>query len=436
MDQQDFRALLSKKDSSTKDIRSKRVKLTDHGQQFHSSATILPPRRVKAGITRDDINARNGSCSNSSRRQRERSEKSLLPSNYTDRVKERSLGNSTQDDRQREIDRLKDQLKRKEISQREYVDRIQELSAGDVESSGMVRGLDRKLLARVKAGEDVFEKPEEVTKKAELELDTLLFQTQQKRTESQSARTGAADVATRDSILATIQEKTMKDANAVPTRQTAIESDLGSKFKRPRTMNPDGTTTESYEENGQKIKLIRDASGKIIKRLVKKHKKPAAATEPVVAAKPQDTAVAVPNQEESMPESSRGEPQSDADSDIFAGVGEYDPFSAPTPDTTATNAATNMGTEHRKYFGDSNSPEPHSGSEMTKKKNPKTFLKDHEGLLAEAEQNLLAKQKTKTTTKAIGKREDAGFGLVFDDDAYATDLRQTLDEDEDDVEEK
>lgn len=401
------------------------------------AANFLAPRRKRTGKgqTGKDIDERAVGSSKGEKRK-----KSLLAEGYTDRVRERST--AAEDEKQKLINELRDLLKRKKLSQDEYFKRLEELSTGDLESAGFVSGLDHKLLARIRAGEDVLLDPTKVVDDAQAEanLEAAFEQAAVRPQASQQIDLGKTDVAagpsksasSRDSLLASLTKTKRKD-------KSVADPALGNKFKRIKSNNPDGSTTESYEENGQKIKLIRDSKGQIIKKLIKKAKVSPVKTEVIARdeeqQQPTPVAVVDPIKEQAMPQI---ELENEVDEDIFADAGEYDPFASTEDRPQDDNRGPGTNDSRKSYFVGESFKQTSSamegeddGADASVPQNVKDFLTRHQPTLAEATATMERQKEAEQRKWMAKKRHDAGFGLVFgDDDAYALDLREVPDEEE------
>src|SRR5687767_551500 len=105
-------------------------------------------------------------------------------SGYVDRAKER--GDEEDDDREERLKALEKSLKDEEIDQDTYERLRFQIAGGDLSSTHLVKGLDFKLLKRIREGEDVYgesktesEAPEEPSEEVDDEFDKLETQTVQ-----------------------------------------------------------------------------------------------------------------------------------------------------------------------------------------------------------------------------------------------------------------
>lgn len=87
-----------------------------------------------------------------------------MASGYVDRAREREEDEA--DDRAERLKALEESLKKEEIDQETFEKMRFQIAGGDLSSTHLVKGLDFKLLERIRRGEDVYEE-----KKAEPEKE-------------------------------------------------------------------------------------------------------------------------------------------------------------------------------------------------------------------------------------------------------------------------
>ena len=197
---------------------------------------------------------------------------SRLAKGYTDRTMERQ--DDEDDERALKLKELQESLKREDIDQETY-DRLQgEIAGGDLSSTHLVKGLDFKLLERVRRGEDVYDpdaKNEEVTQDvaadddAELDEDDELDRLEatevqavdkekiQKKGQLATSGLNPGQKRSRNQILA--------EMKAVREAAKAKElSGLGSKFKKIGAKKAPGTRIER-DNRGREVMIIVDEDG-------------------------------------------------------------------------------------------------------------------------------------------------------------------------------
>ncbi|KAM0493821.1 hypothetical protein ACHAP8_009043 [Fusarium lateritium] len=260
-----------------------------------------------------------------------------LASGYTDRSKERD--EDTDDERVERLKELEKQLKDEEIDQETFEKRRFEIAGGDLSSTHLVKGLDFKLLRRIRDGEDIYEEkkdePEKETEpEPEIDIDNELEQLEGKEVEAtakekaETKKKGQLSTVslapgkkrTRDQILAEL-----KAAREAAKAQQA--NALGDRFKKVGIKQKAGSRIER-DHKGREVLIIVDEDGHE-KRKVRKVQPGADEDEsdrngllmPDKDAKP--LGMEVPEQYKKMEE----EPEEDEDMDIFDGVGDdYDPL--------------------------------------------------------------------------------------------------------------
>ncbi|KAH8890806.1 hypothetical protein GQ53DRAFT_158091 [Thozetella sp. PMI_491] len=198
---------------------------------------------------------------------------SKLAQGYVDRASARN--EEGEDERAAKLKDLEESLKNEEID-RETYDRLRcEIAGGDLESTHLVKGLDFKLLKRVRQGEDVYretttakgdeqEKEHEggVEVDTEDELDRLeateVHAMEKERPRKKKGQLAAASLnpgqkRSRNQILAEL--KAAREA-----AKAKEESSLGSRFKRIGAKKAPGTRIER-DSKGREVMIIIDEDG-------------------------------------------------------------------------------------------------------------------------------------------------------------------------------
>ncbi|KAK3941533.1 protein Red [Diplogelasinospora grovesii] len=202
---------------------------------------------------------------------------SKLASGYVDRARTRQ--EQEDDERAARLAALEESLKKEEIDQATY-DRIRsEIAGGDLSSTHLVKGLDFKLLQRVKRGEDVYNsqptsstdpaaQPESEEKDGEVEdvIDDELERleatevhaitrekTQKKGRLAPTSALNPGQKRSRNQILAEL--KAAREA-----AKAKEESSLGSKFKKIGAKKQPGTRIER-DGKGREVMIIVDEDG-------------------------------------------------------------------------------------------------------------------------------------------------------------------------------
>jgi hypothetical protein len=191
---------------------------------------------------------------------------------YVDRARTRE--EEEQDERAERLKALEESLKKEEID-RETYDRLRsEIAGGDLSSTHLVKGLDFKLLERIRRGEDVYsekEKSREAEEEAQLDEpeadpDDFLEQLEstevkaiekekvQKKGQLATTTLNPSQKRSRNQILAEL-----KAARAAAAKAKE-ELSLGSKFKKIGEKKTPGTRIER-DSRGREVMIIVDEDG-------------------------------------------------------------------------------------------------------------------------------------------------------------------------------
>ena len=279
MNNEQFRRLLlanAAKSGSDKNGASQPASSTPAalGSRLKSSIPMTP--RSVAGARIDfakQLAERSQAADKSNKRFRTSAPKgSRFAEGYVDRAKTRE---EEDDERAERLKALEEALKKEEID-RETYDRLRgEIAGGDLSSTHLVKGLDFKLLARVRRGDDVYsEKPtppgdhgETSEEEREEDPDDVLEQLgsaevkaiekEKVQKKGQFAPTSSllpGQKRSRNQILAEL-----KAARAAAAKAKE-ESSLGSKFKRIGEKKKPGTRIER-DSRGREVMIIVDEDG-------------------------------------------------------------------------------------------------------------------------------------------------------------------------------
>lgn len=254
-----------------------------------------------------------------------------LGSKYVDRAKDRV--DEGADDREERLKALEQSLKDEEIDQETYERLRFQIAGGDLSSTHLVKGLDFKLLKRIREGEDVYgetktdgpeAEPEEPAEDVDDEFDKLETQevhsVEKPKEEKKKGQVSTVSLApgkkrTRDQILAELKA-------ARQAARAEKESALGQGFKKIGAKQMPGSRIER-DSKGREVLIIIDEDGHE-KRKVRKLQPDEGRAEllmPDASSKP--LGMEVPEQYRKKVE----EPEEDEDVDIFDDVGDdYDPL--------------------------------------------------------------------------------------------------------------
>ncbi|KAF7541373.1 hypothetical protein G7Z17_g11964 [Cylindrodendrum hubeiense] len=255
-----------------------------------------------------------------------------LATGYVDRSKERE--DDADDDRAEQLKELEEALKNEDIDQETFQKRRFEIAGGDLSSTHLVKGLDFKLLKRIKEGEDVYgDKEPEEEKEDEPEVDVddefdeledqdvlaVVKEKEKKKGQLSTVTLAPGKKRTRDQILAEL--KASREA------AKAQQDLLGDRFKKIGAKQMPGARIER-DHKGREVLIIVDEDGHE-KRKVRKLQ-PGAEKDDEAArgllvpdkdAKPLGMEVPEQYRKKEEPE------EEEEDIDIFDGVGDdYDPL--------------------------------------------------------------------------------------------------------------
>ncbi|GAB1310913.1 RED-like N-terminal domain-containing protein [Madurella fahalii] len=239
------------------------------------SSIPMTPRSVAGGARVDfakQLAERNKAFEKTQKKIRTSAPKgSRLAEGYVDRAKARQQ--EEDDERAARLEALEESFKKEEID-RETYDRLRsEIAGGDLSSTHLVKGLDFKLLERIRRGEDVYgEKPEtpgaaEEDQQAGFEEDpddaleqlestevkAITREKTQKKGQFATTTLNPGQKRSRNQILAEL-----KAARAAAKAKE--ESSLGSKFKKIGAKKTPGTRIET-DSRGREVMIIVDEDG-------------------------------------------------------------------------------------------------------------------------------------------------------------------------------
>ncbi|KAM4059691.1 RED-like protein [Hirsutella rhossiliensis] len=257
-----------------------------------------------------------------------------LAAGYTDRTKERL--DEAADDRKERLAALEQSLNKGEVDKETYDKLRFEIAGGSLETTHLVKGLDFKLLERVRRGEDVYSNKKgdaSDDKSDEDDVDDAFDELERRevsaiekeQTERKAGQLAAFPVVagkkkSRNQILAELRAS----REAAKAQQV---SSLGSKFKKIGTKQKPGTRIER-DKKGREVLIIVDEDG-YEKRKVRKLKAWEEEDEdgagndlPMPDPRAKPLGMEVPEEYRQ-----RAGPEEDVDDDIFGGVGDdYDPL--------------------------------------------------------------------------------------------------------------
>lgn len=261
-----------------------------------------------------------------------------LAAGYTDRTKART--DEEDNEIAKRIKNLEESMKLGEIDRETFEKLVQEITGGDVGTTHLVKGLDRKLLERVRRGEDVLagqekkaddEAEEEEEAKeipevedafdelAEAEVGPIAREKVEKKGERITSPPPVAGVKrSRNDILKELKRQREQAAAAAAAEQEKRFPTLGPGFRK---INATGETSRiETDERGREILIITGPDGKE-KRKVKKQK---TEEQPAPEVRHDLDDVNKPINMHNLPAPKKDESE---DEDIFEGVGSnYNPL--------------------------------------------------------------------------------------------------------------
>lgn len=257
-----------------------------------------------------------------------------LAAGYTDRTK--AYTDEEDNEIAKRVKNLEESMKKGEIDRETFEKLVQEITGGDVGTTHLVKGLDRKLLERVRRGEDVLggqdkkeeEKEEEETEEvpevedafdelAEADVGPITREKAEKKGEKMTGPRPVAGVKrSRNDILKDLKRQREEAAAAAAAEHEKRFPTLGPGFRK---INAQGDTRIETDEKGREVLIITGPDGKE-KRKVKKQK----VEEPAPEVRHDLDDVNKPINMHNLPAPKKEESE---DEDIFAGVGSnYNPL--------------------------------------------------------------------------------------------------------------
>ena len=260
---------------------------------------------------------------------------SRLAAGYEDRAINRAKSDDEdegdKDDKSKRIKALSEQLKLGNIDRETFDKLSEEITGGDVGSTHLVRGLDRKLLERVRRGEDVMgtgkkaegasedvdddvDVDDEFEKLEQQEVKAIVKEKVEKKGEKAAPPPVAGVKRSRDAILAELKAQ----RKAAQEAKIAALPKLDSRFTKIGEKK--GNTRIEVDEKGREVLITVDEDGNV-KRKVRKVKKEDGELLGGLLEVDRSKAIGM-----IVPELPKA-PSEDEDEDIFAGAGQdYNPL--------------------------------------------------------------------------------------------------------------
>jgi hypothetical protein len=296
---------------------------------------------------------------------------SRLGSGFTDRTQTRY--DDEADDRAARIKALEEQVKLGQLDNATFEALRDQITGGGIDATHLVKGLDRKLLERVRKGEDVLggAKPAD---EADLEDEFEQFEEKEvarverekvvKKGEMAPPPPVAGAKRSRDQILADLKAQRKAQADA----RLAARPELGDKFRDVHSSRP--SSSIEVDAKGREVLITTDEHGNVKKKV---RKVQAPVEEPAVSAQTHkflDEGVAVPAPKPKPIEKPVEAPKDDSDDDIFDGVGDaYDPLGGMEDDDSSDDEDGEVPERVSKPV--TAAPQPESTSEVDARPEPK-----------------------------------------------------------------
>ncbi|GKT55076.1 RED-like protein [Colletotrichum tofieldiae] len=299
------------------------------------SSIPMTPRSVGVGNSRNEfarqLAARNQATQPQKKFRTSTPKGSRLAEGYVDRARDRT--DEEEDDRAKRIKALEEALKNEEIDQATFEKLCSEIAGGNLSSTHLIKGLDFKLLERVRKGEDVYgdkqdddeeaeAPPEEEVDEAFDELEETEVQAVEKEKVKKKGEFAPVALApgrkrTRDQILAEL--KAAREA-----AKAQQEAALGNKFRKIGAKQQPGTRIER-DSKGREVLIIVDEDGHE-KRKVRKIQ-PGTEEEQRKEFVPDKDAKPLGMEVPEFYKKQQEEVEEDDNDDIFADAGDdYDPL--------------------------------------------------------------------------------------------------------------
>ncbi|QIW98838.1 hypothetical protein AMS68_004356 [Peltaster fructicola] len=364
MNNEEFRRLLAKEptydDEPASDARESKKKSAALGS--HKSGSLgMAPRAVRSGKDTNFSRRAFGKDGEPATKKFKSSAPrgSTIAAGYIDRAKARATAedNAERDDKAERIKALEEQLKLEQISQETFERLREEIAGGNISSTHLIKGLDRKLLDRVRRGEDVLGdtlQPAAPAMKVAAKVDSMvdvddeldrledatIEAVQKEKTEKKgvTATGGAAGkTRTRDEIMAELKAQRKMQAEAQTAAQPVTDT------RRWRKVGDLSSSRIEIDRKGREVLITVDADGVVKKRVRKKPKQqtyqqPTAPVEPELPPAPEEEVLDPGTVVIEQP--SQTVLVQDDDDDIFEDAGtDYDPLG---PDEDSEDETTDL----------------------------------------------------------------------------------------------
>ena len=322
---------------------------------------------------------------------------------------------------------MEELLEKEEIDKPTFEKLRGDIVGGDLSTTHMVKGLDFKLLERIRRGENVYgdskaptEEREDAAPDVDDELDKVLSQEvaavekekREKKGQLSTAAPAAGMKRTRDQILAE-----MKAARMAATEKKGEQ--LGGRFKKIGAAQQPGTRIER-DSKGREVLIIVDEDGHVKRKIRKTQSQDEESSKKDYLPMPDKNAKPLGME---VPEQYRQneELEDDGDVDIFDGVGhDYDPLAGLGEDDDSDEDSEAEGVKRTKAKATTKDDKPSVDTE--KSSGPRNYFKD-------SKTGLASQQKIKTPSLS-----DPSIQAALKKAAALNPLGEEGDEDEDEEE--
>lgn len=297
-----------------------------------SSFAGMTPRAGKAVSNSDfagQIRERHASLQPAKKFKTSAPKGSKFAAGYIDRAKARQEAADEEDDKAKRINALEEQVKLGQLPQETFEALRDQIIGNDASSSHLVKGLDRKLLERVRRGEDVLglgsskdgspppDVDDELDKLEEKEVETIAREKVEKK--GTKASTPVAGVKrTRDEIMADLKAQRKAAAEAKAAAAPSFDN-------RWRKIGDPAKPKIEIDSKGREVLITVDENG-VVKKKIRKVAADLMIDSKIAPDMP-DASKPVLGADVMVPEQVSQQPESDDDDDIFEGAGtDYNPL--------------------------------------------------------------------------------------------------------------
>lgn len=254
---------------------------------------------------------------------------SKFAAGYIDRAKARQEAVDEEDDKAKRINALEEQVKLGQLPQETFEALRDQIIGDDASSSHLVKGLNRKLLERVRRGEDVLglksgkdgspppDVDEELDKLGEKDVETIAREKVEKKGTKASAPVAGVK-RTRDEIMADLKAQRKAAAEAKAAAAPSFDN-------RWRKIGESAKPKIEIDSKGRQVLITVDENG-VVKKKIRKVVSESAAESKAAVDMP-DASKPVLGADVVVPEQAKQDAESEDDDDIFEGAGtEYNPL--------------------------------------------------------------------------------------------------------------